>query len=356
MLSVHRLLQATPLLLCAAAPFPPLNSSTIERADAAILAAFGLPEAGTYGGYCNPCALGDSVGGLVRLPFHDAVGGGRPDGKGGANGCIDFTFAGNNGLQIVVTNLTAVYSSGGFGSFMSKADFFVLAGNAAVRVASTLPPGTLPQGGLPVPAAPLVLPFRYGRVDDASCDGVDAAFLPSVDLSYAQVAAIFCVRLGMTPKQLVAVMGAHTLGRARGEDNGVYDGSWSGFSSSFSIMYYWQLLATFWNQKDAPDQNSWLASPPPPGSPSDPPLINLKGPDVEMVISPSDACPAFNELNFSQPTPAPQPGTACPVNALNVAALKEFTANQTAWWEAFSGAWQVMTEFSYKAGQLLPPV
>ena len=338
----------------AAPAFPPLNRSTVERAAAAVRAAFGLPEDGTYGAYCNPCPYGDALGALVRLPFHDAVGGGRPGGKGGPNGCIDFTFAGNNGLQDVVANLTAVYAQERLDALMSQADFWVLAGNAAVAVASALPPGTSPQGGLPTPDGPLVLPFRYGRVDDASCDGVDAPFLPSVHASYADTAAIFCARVGMTPRQLVAVMGAHTLGRATAATNADgYDGSWSGFSSSFSVQYYRQLIGVFWSGKDALT-DSWVAAPPSPGPPSDPALLNLKSSDVELVITPSDQCVSFNELNLTQPTPPPAPGNACPLNAANLAALKLYAANQTAWWADFAAAWQVMTEFSYTAGQLQP--
>ena len=52
--------------------------------------------------------------------------------------------------------------------------------------------------------------------------------------------------------------------------------------------------------------------------------------------------------------PTPQPGVKCPLNALNTATLKEFSTNQTSWWEVFSEAWQVMTEHSYKG--LLPVV
>ena len=193
-----------PLLFGAViAAYPPLNVSTIARADSAVLEAFNLSALGTYGKYCNPCADGDAIGALVRLPFHDAVGGGRPDALGGPNGCIDFTFAGNNGLQEVVSILAAAYTKGAFEEVMSKADFWVLAGNTAVRVASMLPPGTMPQGGLPMPDDPLRLPFRYGRADDASCDGVDGRFLPAVQASYADTAAIFCTRVGMTPRQLV---------------------------------------------------------------------------------------------------------------------------------------------------------
>ena len=149
-------------------------------------------------------------------------------------------------------------------------------------------------------------------------------------------------------------MGAHTVGRAQASDSG-YDGSWSGYSSSFSVQYYWQLLAVPWDSKDS-TPGAWTAPPPSPGSPVDPELINLQSSDVELVITPSGNCPFFNELNLTQPTPPPSPGTACPVNAINTAALKLFTSNQTAWWEEFAQAWKVMTEFSYKEGSLLPPV
>ena len=333
-----------------APPFPPLNSTTVARAEAAIISQFNLPINGTYGTYCNPCTWGDVIGPLVRLGFHDSVGGGRPNKLGGPNGCIDVTTPLNNGLENAVENLTVAYNNNGFNLLMSKADFFVLAGNVAIKIASTLPEGTIPEGGLPIPDAPLVLPFRYGRQDDLTCDGVDGSFLPSPDLSYAQTARIFCTRIGMSPRQLVAIMGAHTLGRARGAESG-FDGSWSGFSSSFSIAYYWQLIAVFWTNKDA-QTDSWVAVPPSPGNPTDSPLLNLKSSDVELVISPSDNCPAFNEMNFTVPTPAPQPGTACPVNALNVDALKTFTSNQTQWYLEFAGAWKVLTEYSYPEGSL----
>jgi hypothetical protein len=322
--------------------YPPLNSTTVKRVSEAILDSFSLPVTGTYGVYCNPCANGDAVGALVRLPFHDAVGGGRPNSKGGANGCIDWSFAGNNGLQEVTTTLNNTYMSGGFSELLSRADFWVLAGNTAVLIASTLPSGKIPEGGLPIPQSALELPFRYGREDDASCNGVDAAFLPAVQMGYAGTAAIFTTRIGMTPKQLVAVMGAHTLGRAQGQDSG-FDGSWSGYSSSFSIAYYWQLLGVQWNNKDQPP-GSWIAPSPVEGGPM---LINLQSADVELVITPSDSCSFFNELNFTQPTPAPNPPSSCPLNKLNTATLKEFTGNQTAWWVSFSEAWTLMTEYSY---------
>lgn len=117
-------------------------------------------------------------------------------------------------------------------------------------------------------------------------------------------------------------------------------GSWSGFGSSFSVAYYTQLIGSQWSSKDAPT-GGWLTSAPPPGPPGDPQLVMMKGPDVELMISPSDACPSFQELNFTTPTPTPPPGQRCPVNAINQAALTDFARNQTLWWSVFTEAWTV---------------
>ena len=88
---------------------------------------------------------------------------------------------------------------------LSFADFIVLAGNTAIVAATTIDGEAC--CGLETPTKPLVLPFRYGRVDDASCNGVDAPFLPSALNSYAETAANFVTRVGMTPKQLVSIIG-----------------------------------------------------------------------------------------------------------------------------------------------------
>lgn len=189
------------LPLVVGAQFPPLNVSTLRRIQRDVQLHFALPVSGSYGEYCNPCIHGDNIGALVRLPFHDAMGGGRPDGKGGPNGCIDWTTADNNGLQAVVATLNAAWNES-WSTTLSKADFWVVAAHTAIVTATTLAGGAPPAGGLPVPSGPLVLPFRYGRVDDASCDGVDAAFLPSPLNTYAQTSAAFVTRVGMTPRQV----------------------------------------------------------------------------------------------------------------------------------------------------------
>lgn len=81
--------------------------------------------------------LGDNIGALVRLPFHDALGGGRPSGKGGPNGCVDFTFSGNAGLEEVVLQLQGIYNAS-WTTTLSFADFIVL-GKCAGRRRTTRP-------------------------------------------------------------------------------------------------------------------------------------------------------------------------------------------------------------------------
>lgn len=91
-----------------------------------------------YGLICNDkvlrCPQSSLFGGLLRLAFHDATGGGGP------NGCIDFTEPLNNGLQSTVNALEPIYLN--FSSIISRADLWVLAANMAVLYASTVPTGS----------------------------------------------------------------------------------------------------------------------------------------------------------------------------------------------------------------------
>ena len=87
-----------------------------------------LGMAPTYGQACAPCTLGDTYGAVIRLVFHDAFGGGR-SGSGGPNGCIDFSYHGNKGLEAIVAALDA--SRAPFAAQISRADYWVLAATLA---------------------------------------------------------------------------------------------------------------------------------------------------------------------------------------------------------------------------------
>lgn len=141
------------------------------------------------------------AGPLLRLAFHDAV---RVDnGQGGPNGSIRYELdeVANVGLG---RPLQVVLDLKGQ---MSLADAIAVAGAAAVEAA----------GGPSIPV-------RLGRADATSPDPVrtsrsfgeprDAVTttLPSPGLSTVGVRRFFH-RLGMRDDEIVALMGAHTLGR-----------------------------------------------------------------------------------------------------------------------------------------------
>jgi catalase (peroxidase I) len=99
--------------------------------------------------------LGDALGGVVRLAFHDA---GSWDGStGGADGCVDLDAAENAGLEPIIEQLTPIVAS--VSGVLSRADIWTLAGNVAVEMA----------GG---PA----MDFEVGRMQKAARD-MGSAFL-----------------------------------------------------------------------------------------------------------------------------------------------------------------------------------
>ena len=190
-------------------------AGTVAQLEAAITQAFGLRS--SYGTPCNPCAAGDAIGVLVRLAFHDAAGGG-----GRADGCVDFTSPENNGLQSTVSTLRALWQPLS-GRGVSLADTFILAGALAIRHAST-PAQNNRQ--LPAVAGPLVLPTRVGRADAPTCS--DAGELPVGASGWPELVASFGAKWGHTAVDVVAIMGAHTVGRAEAANSGI-DGGWTGF-------------------------------------------------------------------------------------------------------------------------------
>ncbi|KAK3276300.1 hypothetical protein CYMTET_15618 [Cymbomonas tetramitiformis] len=139
----------------------------------------------------NERARGDILAGVVRLAFHDAGTFSTAAGNGGMDGCLLWEEADNGGLPDVRDLLAPVYED--YNTWMSLADFWALAGITMVEAA----------GGP-------TIPFQYGRVDAASCT-TDAGRLPDAEQGHAHVLEVFS-RMGLSVRDLVALMGAHTLG------------------------------------------------------------------------------------------------------------------------------------------------
>ena len=246
-MNLFTILAAAAALVAVASATYTLTASDVTAMQASITAKFGMGN--SYRTPCNPCALGDNYGALVRLVFHDAAGGGGPNGNGGMNGCIDFNTSDNNGLQEVVGQLDSIYTA--YASKISKADFWLLAANLAIQYASTTNTSVTNTNIPLLDASPgtLYLPFKYGRVDDATCDDSDR--LPGANYNWTQMKTLFSTRMGLNTSEIVAIMGAHALGRAETKNLG-FAGGWGILQSTFSNFYYHVLGAgpVTWTNSD----------------------------------------------------------------------------------------------------------
>jgi len=202
------------------------TTSTIVRQCGAALRAAQAPTGGSR--------QGNVAGGMLRLAFHDAVTFVGTGSAGGFDGCIDLTDkAANGGLEQTVALLDCVRansSARALGAF-SRADLWALAGSTAAVV--TMPSAT---------SGNVAISFRSGRVDNPNCAATDKGRFPNAEGDLASVLAI-SQRLGLTQQEMVALMGAHSLGRAELGNSG-YNGAWTQDEGSLDGQRYYSDLVT----------------------------------------------------------------------------------------------------------------
>ena len=118
----------------------------------------------------------------------------------GADGCFDPDHGNNAGLSDIWSPgrpLFDLHSSKY--SHISKADFWVASANAVIRQTSV--------GN----ALNMKTSFKWGRKDKASCPG-SGERLP-IPSRCSEVDRVFRTRMGLSWRDAVALLGAHTLGR-----------------------------------------------------------------------------------------------------------------------------------------------
>ncbi|CAN4112556.1 unnamed protein product [Withania somnifera] len=159
---------------------------------------------------------------MLRLAWHDA---GTYDAKtktGGPNGSIrneeEFTHGANNGLKIALEFCEAVKSKH---PKITYADLYQLAGVVAVEV----------TGGPTIDFVP-------GRKD--SSISPKEGRLPDAKKGVPHLKEVF-YRMGLSDKDIVALSGGHTLGRAHLERSG-FDGPWTKEPLKFDNSYFVELL------------------------------------------------------------------------------------------------------------------
>ncbi|PON89361.1 Ascorbate peroxidase [Trema orientale] len=159
---------------------------------------------------------------MLRLAWHDA---GTYDVKtktGGPDGSIrnqkELQHNANNGLKIAVDLCEEVKAKH---PKITYADLYQLAGVVAVEV----------TGGPTIDFVP-------GRKD--SSESPEEGRLPDAKQGASHLRTVF-YRMGLSDKDIVALSGGHTLGRAHQERSG-FDGPWTNDPLKFDNSYFVELL------------------------------------------------------------------------------------------------------------------
>uniref|UniRef100_A0A0D9XAK7 L-ascorbate peroxidase n=1 Tax=Leersia perrieri TaxID=77586 RepID=A0A0D9XAK7_9ORYZ len=159
---------------------------------------------------------------MLRLAWHDAGTYDVNTKTGGANGSIryeeEYTHGSNAGLKIAIDLLEPIKAKN---PRITYADLYQLAGVVAVEV----------TGGPTVE-------FNPGRRDSSVCPREGR--LPDAKKGAPHLRDIF-YRMGLTDKDIVALSGGHTLGKAHPERSG-FDGAWTQEPLKFDNSYFLELL------------------------------------------------------------------------------------------------------------------
>eukprot|EP00440_Ansanella_granifera_P009220 gb/GFBE01009989.1/.p1 GENE.gb/GFBE01009989.1/~~gb/GFBE01009989.1/.p1 ORF type:complete len:395 (+),score=108.55 gb/GFBE01009989.1/:1-1185(+) len=180
---------------------------------------------------------------LIRLSWHDAgvFNGttGCPNAAMRLPGGGEHSFGANAGLPTVALSLLKPISDKYCPSLISHADLWVLAANVAIRL----------MGGPEIPA-------RFGRVDAKTVsEGVQsqAGRLPDGDKGAQHLRDIFQPK-GFDDKAIVALSGAHTVGRCHLNRSG-FEGPWTESPLSFDNSYFADLLKKTYTEENTSKGN-----------------------------------------------------------------------------------------------------
>lgn len=173
---------------------------------------------------------------LVRLAWHSAGTYDAETDTGGSNGAgMRYEAEGgdpaNAGLQHARVFLEPVKAAH---PWITYADLWTLAGVVAVEQ----------MGGPAVPWQP----GRTDYVDDSKLP--PRGRLPDGALGADHVRAIF-YRMGFNDQEIVALSGAHNLGRCHADRSG-FDGAWVNNPTRFSNQYFKLLTGVEWKEKTLP--------------------------------------------------------------------------------------------------------
>jgi len=176
----------------------------------------------------------------VRLAFHDCVG-------YACDGCINLDNASNNGLSAYIDWVEDIYTTEGYDSIVSRADFWQVAAIAATEMGITQNNNNVTSGDSNALDSSYTMPtdimtFRWGRTDcSTSPSTTDVHEFPEPTMSRADMMEYFSDHYGFTEDEVVALMGAHTLGGCDAVDSG-YRGMWVLDEAIYLNTKYYQFI------------------------------------------------------------------------------------------------------------------
>lgn len=187
------------------------------------------------------------LGGIVRLAAHDFMDYDRRSTTNsyGSDGCFESDMDANAGLPestwckscMFRTLYEVKYSH------ISRADFWIASANAVIRQTSVNN------------ALDMKEEFTWGRVDTNSCSG-SADRLPSPS-GCDSTEGTFLTRMGMSWRETVALMGAHSLGRGSRSFSG-HEGVWvdnADDAQVFDKQYYEEIYLNAWRPRNIGEQH-----------------------------------------------------------------------------------------------------
>jgi len=235
---------------------------------------------------------------LIRLSWHDAGVYSTGAHSGGCpNAALRFADAGegsfgaNAGLPDVAVGLLAPIAEKYVPRLLSHADLWALAANVAIAC----------MGGPEIPT-------RFGRVDAKSAaESVPSqeGRLPDGDKGADHLRDIFHPK-GLDDKAIVALSGAHTVGRCHAERSG-FEGPWTAEPLKFDNSYFVELLAKTYE------------------------------PETSSKGKPQHRCPASKTMMLSS-------DLALLADPLLKASVERYAANQEEWFADFRDAWIKLQE------------
>jgi len=182
---------------------------------------------------------------FVRLAWHASGTYSQFDKTGGSNGATmrfspECQHGANNGLKIARDALESIKAKH---SNISYADLWVLASIVAIKE----------LGGPEIR-------FTPGRVDAPNNKTTPTdGRLPDATRNADHIRAVF-YRMGFSDREIVALVGAHALGRCHKQNSG-FEGPWTFSPSVFSNDFFVQLLNTKWEKVNLPNGNHQFNDP-----------------------------------------------------------------------------------------------